>query len=153
MKKPRSAEKLLLEHISKVAEELKTVARELTIGKYVKLIRRQLRMSQQILAKRAQVPQPMISRIEQGKSEPTLSTLSKIFDTLFCEIVIAPILKEPVDTILQKQAHKVAQKHISYLKGTMNLEQQEPDKQLVAELVKSKQEELLHTDNRQLWEE
>ncbi len=153
MKKGSSSEKLLLEYISEAAKEVQTIARGLTIGKYVKFIRRQLRMSQQVLAKRAQVPQPTISRLEQGRSEPTLSTLSKIFDALFCELVIAPVLKEPIDIILQKQAHKVAQKHIAYLKGTMNLEQQEPDNQLVAELVKRKQEELLHTNSKQLWEE
>lgn len=42
----------------------------------------------------------------------------------FCELVVASVLKEPL------QAHKIAQKRVSYLKGTMNLEQQEPDGRL-----------------------
>lgn len=153
MNKASSAEKLLLEHISKVARDLQTNARGLSVGKYIKLIRKQLRMSQQILARRAQVPQPMISRLEQEQSEPTLSTLSKIFEALFCDLVIAPVFNEPIDIILQKQAKKIAEKHVAYLKGTMNLEQQEPDQQLIAELVKRKQEQLIHTANAQLWEE
>ena len=153
MRKAPSGEKLLLEHISKLAKELQTAARGLSVGKYIKLIRRQLRMSQQVLAKRAHVPQPTISRLEREGSEPTLSTLAKIFEALSCELVIAPVFKEPIDGILQKQAKKVAEKHVAYLKGTMNLERQEPDNQLIAELIKRKQDELLHSTNVQLWEE
>lgn len=62
-------------------------------------------------------------------------TLSRIFDALFGQLVVALVLKEP--SIMQKQAPQVAQKHIVYyLKRTMNVEQQEPDNQLVAGLVR-----------------
>ncbi len=152
MKKTFRAEKLLIEEISQSAKTVHKALRGLKIGEFVKLIRSQLKMSQKALAKRAGVPQSTVSRIELNQKEPNLSTISKIFDALSCNIVVAPILKEPIDVIRNKQAKSVAKKHIEYLKGTMNLEKQKPDNKLLEELTKQEEEELLQGSGTKLWE-
>ncbi len=108
-------------------------------------------MSQDALAKRACVPQSTVSRVEGSEKTPTLATLARILDALSCDLVITPLLKEPIDTIRGKQAKKKAHEKISYLRGTMNLENQEPDKKLIRELLKEEEEKLLHGPNSKLW--
>ena len=153
MKKPSIREKLLLEDISKAANTLQYAMRGLSIGELVKLIRNQLKMSQGILAKRAGVPQSTISRVEKNMQEPALSTLTKILKALSCELVIAPMLKESIDDIRQKQAKRLAEKHVKYLRGTMSLEKQEPDSRLLKELIEKEKEELLQQSGTRLWKE
>ena len=152
MKKSSKAEKLLLEEIAQSAKNLHLTTRGLKVGELIKLIRSQLKMSQSVLAKRAKVPQSTVSRVEQNQGTPTLTVLSKIFGALFCNFVIAPIFKEPIDAILYNQAKLIAKKNINYLKGTMNLEKQKPDKKLLEELFKQEIEELLQGPGTKLWE-
>ena len=110
-------------------------------------------MSQTILSRRAKVPQSTISRLEQNKYDVTLSTLHKILKALSCDLVIAPLLHESVDTIKHKQDKMIAQKRIRYLKGTMSLELQQPDPKFLKELEKGEEEELLRGSAAKLWRE
>ena len=110
-------------------------------------------MSQKILADRACVPQSTVSRIECSKREPNLSTLTKILKALFCQVLILPLLEEPIEMIRQKQARKVAEKRMRYLRGTMSLEKQSPDTHLIEELIKEEVEELLRSSGSKLWQE
>ncbi len=144
------SEKLILEEISKRGKELYLLLKGLTVGQMVALIRKQFKMSQRILAKRARVPQSTISNLEQSKKQPNLATLKKILEALFCDLVLVPILREPIEVLRRKQARKKAEKHIRYLKGTMSLEKQEPDSRLLEELIKEETEELFKSNN--LWE-
>ena len=152
MEKPSRAEKLLIEEIAQSAKQLHQVIRGLKIGEFIKLIRNQLKMSQKALARRAGIPPSTVSRTEQSQNKPTLTILLKIFDALSCNLVVAPMLKEPIDTIRYRQAKRIAEQHIQYLKGTMNLEQQKPDQKLLEELIKQEVEELLHGSGARLWE-
>ncbi len=152
MKRSSKSEKLLLEEIALSAEKLQQAARGLPIGELIALIRNQLQMSQSALAKRAGIPQATVSRIEQSQQSPTLATLSKISEALCCELVVIPMLKKTIDAIRRQQAKQVAQRHVQYLKGTMNLEKQEPDIQLLDELVKEEENELLNGSGTKLWE-
>ena len=97
----------------------------------VAMIRNQLGMSQKALARLAGVPQSTVSRIEGSKRDPNLSTLQKILRALFCNVIIVPLLIEPIDAIRRKQARRVAENTIRYLQGTMSLEEQQPDTKLV----------------------
>src|SRR3989338_1116746 len=126
-----SSEKILIEKATIAAQKMRLALRGLPIGALIKSIRKQLRMSQIALAKRAAVPQSTISRIEKGKSDLNLSTLYKILRAISCDLVIAPLLLEPVDSIRKKQAKKIAEKRVLYLKGTMNLEDQQPDSRFI----------------------
>ncbi len=153
MKKPSRSERLLLEEITTSAKILHKATRSLKIGEFIRLIRNQLKISQKALAKRAGIPQSTVSRAEKGETTQTLSVLSKIFNTLSCDLVVAPMLKEPIDIIRRKQAQRIAEMHIKYLKGTMNLEQQKPDKKLLEELIKQEVDELLQCSGTRLWED
>lgn len=117
------------------------------------MIRNQLGMSQKVLARIAKVPQSTISRIEGSKREPNISTIEKIHKALSCEVIIVPLLMEPIDGMRRKQARRVAENHVRYLRGTMSLEEQEPDKKLIQKLIKEEEEELLRSSGSKLWQE
>ena len=118
----------------------------------LKLVRLQLGMSQRALSKRSGVPQATISRIEKGGNDCIISTLEKISRALSCDLVITPVLQDSVESIRRTQAKRVAKKHISYLKGTMHLEMQEPDDRFINELIKEEENALLHSSKSKLWE-
>ncbi len=147
------SEKLLIEEITEAAQKTRVKVRGLTIGALIKSIRIQLGMSQKALAKRAGVPQSTISRIEQKERDANLSTLNKILSAISCDLVIVPLLKDSIDIIRRKQARKMAEKQVRYLKGTMNLEDQQPDSKFIEELIKQEEERLLQGPNSKLWDE
>lgn len=153
MKSFSASEKFFIEEMMQAVNKTKLALRGLTIGTLIKTIRTQLGMSQKALAKRAGVPQPMISRIEKEINVANLSTLKKILEALSCDLVIAPHLHDSVEALRRKQARKLAEKHVGYLRGTMNLEDQQPDDRFLAELIKQEEERLLQGTNAKLWEE
>lgn len=153
MKPYSPSEKLLIEEIMQAAQKTRIAARGLTIGALIKSIRVQLGMSQKALAKRARVPQSTVSRIEQEERDANLSTLNKILSAMSCDLVIVPLLQDSIDVIRRKQARKMAEKQVRYLKGTMNLEDQQPDSRFIAELIKQKEEQLMQGPNSKLWDE
>ncbi len=153
MKSYSTSEKLLLEEVMQASKVLRDAVRGLTIGALIKSIRLQLGMSQKTLAKRAGVPQSTVSRIERSETDTSLSTLNKILGAISCNLVIAPQLQESIDAIQKKQARKIAQKHVHYLKGTMNLEDQQPDSRFIDELLKTEEERLLRGPRAKLWAE
>ena len=153
MKPFSPSEKLLIEEIMQAAQKTRIAVRGLTIGALIKSIRVQLGMSQKALAKRAGVPQSTISRIEQEERDANLSTLNKILGAISCDLVIVPLLQDSVDAIRRKQARKMAEKQVRYLKGTMNLEDQQPDSRFIAELIKQEEERLMQGPNSKLWDE
>ena len=148
-----SSEKLLIEEIMQASLKAKIAIRGLAIGALIKTIRGQLGMSQKTLAKRAGVPQSTVSRIEQGKRDMSLLTLRKIVEALSCDLVIVPLLQDSIEVIRRKQAKKVAEKRVHYLKGTMNLEDQQPDSRFIEELLRQEEESLLQGPSIRLWEE
>jgi transcriptional regulator with XRE-family HTH domain len=153
MKSYPLSEKLLIEEVMQAAQKTRVAVRGLTIGALIKSIRLQLGMSQRALAKRARVPQSTVSRIEQGQRDVGISTLNKILSANSCDLVIVPLLRDSIDAIRRKQARKTAEKQIRYLKGTMNLEDQQPDARFIDELIKQEEEHLLQGPNARLWEE
>jgi transcriptional regulator with XRE-family HTH domain len=107
-----SSEKLLIEEVTQVAEKTKKIARGLSIGALIRMIRIQLGMSQKVLAKQACIPQSTISRIEKGAKDANLSTLNKILEALSCDLVMVPMLRKPIDVIRRKQARKLADNNL-----------------------------------------
>lgn len=51
---------------------------------------------------------------------------------------------------LAKRARKTAEKQARYLKGTMNLEDQQPDSRFIAEPIKQEEERLMQGPNSKL---
>ncbi|NNM43542.1 MAG: helix-turn-helix domain-containing protein [Chlamydiae bacterium] len=153
MKSYSPSEKLYLEEVMKVSQKTKDAVKGLAIGALIKSIRLQLGMSQKVVASRARVPQSTVSRIEQGGRDFSISILHKILRAISCDLVIVPLLHNSIDSIRRKQARKIAEKQVNYLKGTMNLEDQEPDSRFIEELIKQEEERLLQGPNAKLWEE
>ncbi|NGX39593.1 MAG: hypothetical protein KR126chlam1_00925 [Chlamydiae bacterium] len=151
MKRLNTSEKLLVEEVAQIAEKAKRPSRGLSIGALIKMIRNQLGMSQKALARRAHVPQSTISRIEKGTQDTKLSTLNKVMEALSGDLVILPMLNDSLDAIRGMQARKKAAAHIRYLKGTMSLEDQEPDPRLLEELLKQEENRLLQASGSELW--
>lgn len=87
MTKPKKSEKLFLEDIFTAGKALQKKQRGLSIGQLIPLIRKQLRMSQRILATRAKIQQSTIARIESGRLDPNISTLKKIADAMACDLL------------------------------------------------------------------
>lgn len=153
MKAYSPSEKLLIEEIMQAAQKARVATRGLTIGALIKSIRTQLGMSQKALARRAGVPQSTISRIEQEERDANLATLNKILAAISCDLVIIPLLQDSIEVIRRRQARKMAEKQVRYLKGTMNLEDQQPDAKFIEELIKQEEERLLQGPNSKLWDE
>lgn len=153
MKSYSPSERLLIEEVMQASQKIKTAMRGLSIGALIKVIRRQLGMSQKILAKRAGMPQSTVSRIEQGQQNTSLSTLNKILEVISCDLIVIPLLLDSIEGIRRKQARKMAEKQMKYLKGTMNLENQQPDPRFIEELIRQEEGSLLHGPNAKLWEE
>lgn len=153
MKEPRKSEKLLLEGIANSARALLQQQRGLEIGQLITLIRGQLRMSQRALARRAKIPQSTISKIESGRLQPNVSTLRKILNSVECDLLITAIPRESLETIQKNQAITKAKRKIQYLQGTMSLEKQEPDQEMLRELINDEIKDLLESSGTELWEE
>ncbi|MCI0381767.1 MAG: helix-turn-helix domain-containing protein [Chlamydiae bacterium] len=149
----KTSEAIIIKDLMKFSNKLQRLIRGLPIGKLIRLIRVHLGMSQKILAKHAGMQQSTISRVEQGKRDITLSALHIILNAISCDLIIIPLLRESIETIRRKQARKVAEKHVKYVKGTMALEDQKPDTRFIEELIKHEEEQLLKGSNRKLWEE
>ena len=147
----RSSEKLIIEELFKRGKGIQGALKGLIIGELVSMIRKQFNMSQRDLARRAKIPQSMVSNLERAKKQPNLATLRKIMDALFCDLLIIPVLREPIQTLLCKIARKKAEKRVRYLQGSMNLEKQEPDSRLTQELIRKETESLLNS--KKLWDE
>ena len=153
MKKAKKSEKLLLEDIFNLGKDLLKHQRDQNIGSIIALIRTQLRMPQDVIAKRAGVPQSTISRIESGRLHPNVSTLEKIMSAMECDLVISAVPREDLETIRKKQAYKKARGKISYLHGTMSLEKQAPKLKILNELIDEEVKDLLNSSSSRLWED
>jgi transcriptional regulator with XRE-family HTH domain len=151
MKKRHRSEKVILDELSELGGLLRKLLRGLSIGQWIAMIRKQLGMSQKNLSSRAKIPPSTLSRIEQDKGVPNLSTLKKILDAVSCDLILVPVLRESIDHQRRKQARLKAEKHAQYLMGTMSLEEQEPDSRFLRELMKEKEEEWLHAKTK-LWD-
>lgn len=118
----------------------------------LRTLRKRLRMTQQQLAKRVRLPQSYIAKVELGKVSPTVQTLQKIFQGLGCSLTVLLIPEIAPDELLTRQAYLVAQKRIKYVAGTMALEDQQPDKDALDEMILEEQKKLLHSETSKIWD-
>ena len=154
MQRQAIVEKLLLNALFQLAANYKIkLEQKASFSTVLFLLRKRLRMSQRTLAKRAKIPQATVSRIESGRTTPTLATLEKIFRALFCEIVIIPLPIHDLDQLVLKQVHHIAKKRVQYLKGTMALELQQPKEEALQELISQEEQDLLANHRFDIWRE
>lgn len=76
-------------------------------GFYIRALRGKLRMSQAQLANRSGIDQSHIARIELGKVEAEMTTLRRLFDALFCDLLVIPKPRRQLgDVLAERNADK-----------------------------------------------
>lgn len=122
------------------------------IATFIKLYRKRLRMTQRQLAQRAGLTQPYIAKLERGHSEVTLASLKKIFNALYCDVVLLPIPNQDFDQIIEARAKMRATKKLQYIKGTMALEEQLPKRSMIRTLIYDETKKLIESNSSEIWE-
>ncbi|MFI5346823.1 MAG: helix-turn-helix domain-containing protein [Elusimicrobiota bacterium] len=73
----------------------------------VRALRSALRMSQSQLAGRSGVPKQHISRIEAGRHSPRLDTLRRLFDAMFCDLLVLPAARvRPREAVARRRTER-----------------------------------------------
>jgi predicted DNA-binding mobile mystery protein A len=119
---------------------------------WIRILRNRLRMSQEELAKRANITQPHLAGIETGKIDPRISTLRQIFHGLSCDLIIEPRPQKPLDELLRGQARSLALKRLKRTMGTMALEGQAPEEQTFRHLLEKRTDDILLDHRERLWQ-
>ncbi|MDP3540864.1 MAG: helix-turn-helix transcriptional regulator [Elusimicrobiota bacterium] len=57
---------------------------------YLRALRASMRMSQRQLARRTGLGQAQICRIERGRIDPGVEAWRRLFDALFCDLLVVP---------------------------------------------------------------
>lgn len=74
-------------------------------GVYLRALRAYMRMSQRELARLSGFGQAQICRIERGRVDPGVDTLRRLFDALFCDMLVLPRpRKRPGDALGEMDA-------------------------------------------------
>jgi predicted DNA-binding mobile mystery protein A len=118
---------------------------------WIRIVRGYLRMTQAELAARAKIPQSHVVKIESGDGDIQISTLKKVFEALSCDFFICPKPHKPLTEILRGRARDVALKRLKQTTGTMALEGQAPEADLLRQLLEKKTDEILNDPREKLW--
>ncbi len=153
MTKPKKSERIFLDELFLEGRVLQKKLQGLSVGQLIPLIRRQLGMSQRILAARAKIQQSSVARIESGHFDPNISTLKKIVEAMECDLVVTIVPRTDLKTTRENQAKLKAEQKISYLHGTMSLENQAPNQKLLKELQDEEVKKLLDSSGSAIWDE
>lgn len=119
--------KLLRKQLDKKLAKFKPVlTTPIPKGGWVKTIREALGMSTYDLARKTDLDQSRISRIESSEAnqEIKLSTLKKMADGLGVKFVYGFVPEDDLETIVRKQALKIAKKRLDRIDHSMKLELQ-----------------------------
>lgn len=153
MRRETIEEKLILDVFFRVAAKYRSCLQTVSFRNVIVLLRKRLKMSQRTLARRAKIPQATLSRIESGRTNPNFATLEKIYKALFCDFVLLPLPRSDLDQLVQQQIHRIAEKRVQYLKGTMALELQQPKEEVMKALISQEEKELSVLENLDIWSE
>lgn len=126
---------------------------DLSFSEWLVVLRKQLRMTQMDLARRAKIPQSHLAAIELGKVDPQVGTLRRLFDALGCDIALRPRPRQNLDEFLEERARMVALRRIKQSMGTMALENQAPDSEVFKHLLEKRTNEILQDRREKLWNE
>lgn len=111
-------------------------------------------MSAYNLARRLRVQPATIAGIEQSEARGTISlnTLSRVADALDCKLMYALVpVPHSLDDIVRDQARKLAERTVTRVAHTMNLEKQTVDRRFREREIKALTDELVRTLPRDLW--
>ena len=116
-------------------------------------IRESLGMTQKQLAKRLNISQQEICKIENNKQSCSLKTINKVASALNCEFKCVIVSNESLEKIIYKQAEKKADQILKRSNANMAMEEQAVEKQSLKFQRQKLVEELASEANSILWEE
>lgn len=90
-----------------VSGNLPAAVLRLEPGSWVKALRVVLHMTQRQLAKRAGVSQMNLVQIEKGRYDPNLVTLRKLFDAMFCDLILLPAPRKRFSSLFAEKTLEI----------------------------------------------
>jgi predicted DNA-binding mobile mystery protein A len=122
---------------------------------WIRAIRDTLGMTGLQLAKRLDVHQQRIARLEQDEKlgKVTLNTMKKAAAALDCVFVYGIVPKESLEQMVRHQAEKVARKRMARSNQMMRLEKQELSEQEKAKAIQYLIDNIIETAPKSLWDE
>ncbi len=152
LRKTLLSERLRIDESLREIQLLRSKIREIPFYRWIRDMRKRLRMSQKQLAKRAKMTQPQLSQIESGKAKITMESLEKIFAALFCEVMILPLTHHDLESVVKKQAKLAAKKKLGSLMGSMALEEQLPLSKYLEKKIEEVADDLIHSGTTEIWD-
>ncbi|MFA5140002.1 MAG: helix-turn-helix domain-containing protein [Elusimicrobiota bacterium] len=105
-----------------------------------------LRMTQAQLARRAGLPQSHVAKIESGRVDVQLSTLRRILQAMFCEVVVLPkFIKTPKGAVAER-IKEVARRKVARVMGA-----ERPRGRMVRALIRAEEERLVSRPSSEIW--
>jgi transcriptional regulator with XRE-family HTH domain len=123
------------------------------VGEWIRLLRKQLGMTQAQLAKRSGVPQAKIARIETGKTDFRMSTLKRLLAAMDSNALVLPHPHQSLEAIRRTRARGVAERNVARVLGTSALEKQEPAAPMRKAMILAEEKRLLEERSSELWED
>lgn len=120
---------------------------------WLRAIRHALGMSTGQFASRLGISQPRVLKLEKAEVDGsvTLASLRKAAEALGCEFVYAVVPREPLATMISKQADRVARAELKSVSHSMALEKQRTGKAVESQQLKALRQRLLTGSRRRLW--
>jgi predicted DNA-binding mobile mystery protein A len=122
-------------------------------GGWLRAIRHALGMSTSQFARRLDISQPRVLKLEKAEMDGsvTLASLRKAAEALGCEFVYAIVPREPLETMVHRQADHVARAELKSVSHSMALEKQHTGKKVESQQLKTLRERLITGPRRRLW--
>lgn len=120
---------------------------------WVKAIRQALGMSSLALAKRLEISDSAVRKLEVAESNDaiTLGTLRKMASALDCELQYALVPRQSLESSLREQALRKAKEQVQAVSHSMVLEDQGVAPRLTAAQTESLAQDLLTKSGKGLW--
>ncbi|MEQ8314863.1 MAG: mobile mystery protein A [Gammaproteobacteria bacterium] len=122
---------------------------------WVRTFRKALGMSSRQLAARLNLSKPSVTQMERMEVEDriTLTQLRRVAQALDAKLVYALVPRQPLDTVLDKQATRKAQELVSRADTQMQLEKQQLGAEEIQQLIRQEAQRLLDTMPRDFWDD
>lgn len=147
--------KLIRQQIDAKLMQIKELRQVNADSGWIKLIREALGMTTTQLGKRAGIDQSRITRLEKAETEGDLklSSLKKMAEGLDMQFVYAFVPKTSLESMVQKQAMKIALKRMKKVSHTMKLEDQELSETEKAKVLEDLVQKILIEEPKDFWDQ
>ena len=121
---------------------------------WIRAIRDTLGMTGVQLAKRLNVNQQRVARIEQDEilGKVTLNTIQNAAEAMDCVFIYGVVPRDSLEQIVRKQAEVVAKKRMARSNQMMRLEMQELSEAEKAKAIQNLIDEIIDTMPKSLWD-